>query len=424
MTAIRELSTMFASMFSLVLFMTLFESRLSKKKTMTLTLTLMVPLMILNFVMLVLLGPVVMGTLLLVTCSLPSMIFFFFLAKYRDGRFFFTFCFADTLILEIIDVTSILDFYLGNTYLFMLIARLIACPLLAFAVCKWLRPVYLEVQHKVKTGWYLFSAIALLFYIILSMAVSVPTHITQRPEQLPVLILLLILMPMIYVHIFRTLLRQQEDYERDKQDKILQLQADNMRQRIEEYNLSDQKFRMERHDFRHKLQTIATLIDSKAYESARDLVQEYTDTMHTPDLLHYCDHPILDAVLANYLRKARAKGIRISTKLSFPEHIPVSEAELATVFANALDNAISACEPLETCQKYLEIIVRQEPCFMFQIVTAYEGTGSFDAEGIPVSTKKGHGFGTRSIAAFCSKNRAHYEFKADGTFFALRVSFH
>lgn len=411
-------------MFSLVLFMTLFESRLSKKKTITLTLTLMVPLMLLNFVMLALLGPVVMSTLLLVTCSLPSLIFFFLLAKYRDGRFFFTFCFADTLILEIIDLTSILDFYLGNTYLFMLIARLIACPVLAFAIYKWIRPVYLEVQNKVKTGWYLFAAIALLFYIILSIAVSVPSHITQRPDQLPAFLLLLILMPMIYAHIFRTLRRQQEDYERDKQDKILQLQADNMRLRIEEYNLSDQKFRMERHDFRHKLQTIATLIDSKEYESARNLVQEYTDTMHTPPLQHYCGHPILDAVLANYLRKAQAKGIRISTKLSFPEQIPVSEAELATVFANALENAISACEPLEASRKYLEIIVRQEPCFMFQILNAYEGTVSFDAEGIPVSTKKDHGFGTRSIATFCNRNRAHYEFKADGTFFALRVSFH
>lgn len=140
MTAIRELSTMFASMFSLVVFITLFESRLDRKKTLILTLTLMGPLMLCNFILLAVLGPVVMSTLLLVTCSLPSLCFFLFLSKYRDGRFFFTFFFADTLILEIIYLTSILDFYLGNSYWFMAISRLIACPALAVVVWKWVRP--------------------------------------------------------------------------------------------------------------------------------------------------------------------------------------------------------------------------------------------------------------------------------------------
>lgn len=185
MTAIREASTMYASMFSLVLFMILFESRYPRKKTMILTLSLMGPLMMANFVLLAILGPVKMSTLLLLTCSLPSLIFFWMLSKHRDGRFFFTFCFADTLMLEIIDLTSVLDFFLGNTYIFMAVSRLILCPLAAFAILKWVRPFYLELQEQVQKGWYIFAAIALLFYVLMSMAMGVPTHITQRLEQMP-----------------------------------------------------------------------------------------------------------------------------------------------------------------------------------------------------------------------------------------------
>ena len=175
---------MYASMFSLVLFMILFESRYPKKKTMTLTISLMGPLMIANFVMLLVLGPVVMSTLLLLTCSLPSLIFFWFLAKYRDGRFLFTFCFADTIMLEIIDLTSILDFFLGDTYIFMAIARLLLCPAVAYGFWKWIRPTYLNLQKKVTKGWYTFAAIALIFYVMMSLAMTVPTHITQRLDQL------------------------------------------------------------------------------------------------------------------------------------------------------------------------------------------------------------------------------------------------
>ena len=157
MTMLRDASTMLASLFSLVLFMILFESRYSRKRTVTLTASLMLPLLVVNFVLLLVLGPEVMSTLVLVTCSLPSLLFFWFLAKHRDGRFFFTFFMADTMILEILHVTSIMDYFLGNTYVFMAVARAVLCLILAFAIWQWVKPVYVEVQNRVSKGWYTFT---------------------------------------------------------------------------------------------------------------------------------------------------------------------------------------------------------------------------------------------------------------------------
>lgn len=424
MNNIRDLSTMYASMFSLVLFMILFESRLSRKRTIVLTLTLMVPLMVANFGLLLFLGPVTMSTLLLFTCSLPSLIFFWSMAKHRDGRFFFTFFFADTVMLEIIDLTSILDYYLGNTYYFMLVSRLIACPLAALVIYKWVRPVYLHVQNHVKSGWVTFTVIALMFYVILTQAMAVPTHITQRPEQLPVFLMLLILMPAIYTHILTTLHHQQITHELIRHESILQLQIEHMRTRIEEFTASDEKFKIERHDFRHKLQTVAAMLDSGKYDEAKIAVQEYSDNLQEVKIATYCVHPVLNTVLASNIQRAESHHIRVSTSISFPDHLPVSETELATVFSNALENAITACEKLPREQRLLEITVLRNPCFMFQIRNSFDGNVIFDQEDIPVSTTPGHGFGTRSIVTFCKKNNAFYEFKADSDFFALRISFH
>lgn len=423
MTAIRDFSTMYASMFSLVLFLILFESRLNPKKTRILTLALMGPLMAFNCILLVILGPEKMNTLLLLTCSLPSLIFFWFLAKHRDGRFFFTFCFADTLILEIIDLTAILDHFLGGTYIFTFVSRLILCPLLAFFLWKWVKPRYLEVQNSIRKGWFLFAAIALLFYAVLSMAMTIPTIITQRMEQLPAFILLLILMPVIYIHIFTTLEHQAKTHKMEEQDRILQLQVTNLRDRVEEFTASCEQSRIERHNYRHQMQTVATLLDSEQYADARAVIQEYTDVIAEPMLQRWCDHPVIDAVLAYHLHKARNKQIRVSTSLCFPKTLPVSEAELGTVFANALENAIQACETLDPNQRFLEIIVRNDPCFMFQIRNSYSGTVLLDDDDIPISRRKGHGFGTRSIVTFCENNHAYYDFKVDDSFFALRISF-
>ena len=423
MTLLRDISTMWASTFSLVLFFLLFESRYSVKKTATLTLTAMLPLLLVNFVLLFLLGPAKMGILILFTCSLPSLIFFWFLAKHRDGRFFFTFCLADTLILEIIHITSILDFYLGNTYLFMLLSRLILCPLLALFICKRVCPVYREMQDTIQKGWYALAAISMIFYVVLSLSMSHPTVITQRPEYLPAYILLLILMPVVYNYIFDTLRNQRTTFEISEKDHILELQISGLTTRMEALSATENKHRMERHDFHHKLNIIASLAEKQQYDDLSRLLAEYTEAMKERQGKRYCSNAVLDAVLSFYLQEAERQGIKVTTAIAFPPVLPVGDAELATVFANAIENAICACQPLEESQRTLEIKVLIKPRFMFQISNSFNGDVTFDKKGIPISRRDGHGYGTQSIAAFCEKNHAFYEFKADHRTFSLRIMF-
>ncbi len=423
MTIIRDASTMYASMFSLVLFMILFESRYPRRRIMILTLTLMVPLMIVNFVLLLMLGPVAMSTLLLITCSLPSLVFFWFLAKHRDGRFFFTFCFTDTIMLEVIDLTSVLDFFLGNTYLFMAVCRLILCPVLAVVAFKWIRPLYLDLQNKIKKGWYTLAAIALIFYVLLTMSMSVPTHITQRLDQLPAFLMLLALMPLIYLHFFRTLIYQQKSYEMAQQENILQLQVVNMRSRIDEFSAANEQLREERHDFRHKMRTVSVLAEKGDLEAIRQTAMEYTVTAHDRAVESYCSHTVLDAVFSSYLEWAKQKNIRVSAKLVLPEVLPVNEAELATALANAIENAIHACEKLDPSKRYIEIKSIIYPCFMLQVRNSFDGIVAFDVDGIPLSPRKGHGFGTRSIVTFCEKNNVFCSFSAEDQSFTMQLVF-
>lgn len=423
MTVIRDASTMFASFFSLVLFLILFESRYSRKKTLTLTISLMGPLMAANFILLAVLGPVVMSTLLLLTCSLPSLIFFWFLARHRDGRYFFTFSFTDTIMLEVIYLTSILDFYLGDTYIFMVAARLLLCPALSFAFVKWVRPTYKNLQNNVSKGWYTFTAIALIYYVTMSLAVSVPCHITQRPEQIPAFILLLIQLPFLYIHIFTTLHHQVKAHETAEQDKILSLQVSSLISRLEDFRTSNDLLQQERHDFRHKIRTIAALAENKDLEAINQAVTEYAETIPESIPHYYCDHKILDAVLASYLGYAKRKGIQVSAKLLLPEILPVNETDLATALANTLENAIHACEKIEQPNRYIEVKSITHPCFMLQVKNSFDGIVAFDEEGIPLAAKKGHGFGTRSIATFCNKNNAFYEFSAEENDFITRMIF-
>jgi len=421
MTLLRDASTLLASLFSLVLFLILFQSRLSRSRTLVLTLSTMLPLLLVNFILFFWVGSEKMTTLMLLTCSLPSLVFFWTIAKYRDGRFFFTFCMVDTLILEILFLTTIIDFFLGDTYLFTIISRALLCPALAFFIYRWVRPVYLHIQDQITKGWYNFTAIALIFYIVLSLSMSVPTIITHRQEQLPAFLLLLILMPTIYIHIFITLLHQQRAHKTAHDQAIMDLKVEKLTARIEELNQAEEKFRMERHNFRHKLNTIAGLVEQGNCEELKILLTRYHEDIQETQVVRYSSHAILDAVLAHYLARAQRKEIQIKVHIHLPDTLTVDEAELATVFANALDNAINACCQMPQDQRHLEVKVLTTPRFMVQFSNGYQGEILFNENGLPLTTAEDHGYGTRYIAAFCEKNQAFCEFNAENGRFTLRI---
>lgn len=422
MTILRDLSVVWSLIHVLILFMFLYESRYPKKKTMTLTTIFMIPLIVLNMYIFFKCGPEFMGKILLLTCTIPSLIFFWFIAKYRDGRFLFTFCVVDTIALEILYISNIIDFYLpGSNYIVMFILRMLAFPILEYIVAKRFRPMFLEVQKHTKKGWYTFSIIGAIFYVALILVTSFPTVITDRVEYLPLAFLLYALMPVLYINIFSTLRHQQELHLANEQENILKLQIANMHSRIDEFNSSDEAFRIERHDFRHKMESIAAMAENEQYDDLKEYVAKYHKTLSDTKVKRYTTNAVIDSVLASYLKKAESKQIKITTDIKLPDTLPVDEIELSIVFANAIENAINACMKLKPEDRYIEIQAITYPCFMIQISNSFEGEITFDKNGIPESKKAGHGFGTRSIVAFCKKNNAVYEFKTDDRKFSLRI---
>jgi hypothetical protein len=423
MELLKNISVIWALVHGIVMFFSMFESRFSKKKTVALAALTIGPLCIINLALFYLLGFEKYGMLMLATLSLPSCAIFWFLAKFRDGRFLFTFCMVDTVVLEILYITNILNHYLTpNSYLVMFILRLIIYPALTWWIIKRVRTMYLNVQRNISMGWVSFAVIGILMYLTIMLLMSYPAPVTERPDHLPALILVFILMPVVYLNIISTLRHMLSEHEKSQQDDILALQVSSMTVRMEELSVADQMFRMERHNFRHKMKTIASLLEAGQYQECKTLLEEYNEALGKTTTKRYCQHPVLDAVLSAYIQKAENHGIRVSYGIAFPDQIPVKEAELATAVANALENAINASEKLPADKRFIDLKILEKPQLIIKISNAYEGDVIFDEDGIPVNEHDDHGFGTRFIAAFCEKNEGFYDFQADGETFTLFIN--
>ncbi len=424
MVILKDISVIWSLLHTLVMFLILFESRYPKKKTLIITLSAMLPFIAVNFILFIIWGTDHYLNVMLISLSLPSLIFFWFLAKNRDGRFFFTFCMVDTIVLEIICITNIIDHYIpGETYIFMFVTRLLAYPLIEWVIYKKFRYVYHEVQRKTKKSWWVFACIGVLFYVAMELSMGYPTIITSRPEYLPVLFILFLLMPLSYINIFNTILHQQKIHSAAEKEHILTLQVENMKERMEALADADERFRVERHDFRHKMQIISNMAENGELDKLRAYLDDYNEIIEKTHVKRYCQNVIIDAVLSSYLQRAEKKGIRVNVKIAFPDVLPADDAELATVFANAVENSVNACEKIEKDKRYIDIKAINTPRFMIQISNSYDGKAKFDSHNIPIAEEDGHGLGTHSIIAFCEKHGAFYEFKADYEKFVLQIVF-
>lgn len=421
MEILRDISILWAMVHTLIMFMFLFESRFEKKKTMYITLGTMIPLIAVNLLLFVKLGFEGYSTLMLVSLSLPSCIVFWFLSKYRDGRFFFTFCMIDTTVLEIVYITNILDFYTTNeSHLVMFLVRLIVLSLIEIAVWKKLRPVYLDVQSRTKKGWGIFAVIGVLFYVAITLIMSYPDAITNRPEQIPALVLMFILMPVIYLHIITTLRHQQLSFEKAEEENLMKIQTANILERVDELSAANDKFREERHNFRHKLKTIASLVDDGEYEELKLLISEYREDIDKTRVIRYCQHSVLDAVLSVYINKAKQSDIDLTLGFDFPDIFEVKESELATAMANAIENAIYASVKLPKEKRKITIKVIHKPQFMIMVRNNFAGEVTFNEKGLPVSQSgDGHGLGTKSMVSLCNKHGGFCDFKAENGVFSV-----
>ena len=406
----------------LLLFLFFYAPRYPKKKTFAYTCATMLPLVFLNLLLLVVWGQEFYGKCMLFLLVIPSFVFFILLAKHRDFRFVFTFCVVDTISAEIVILSLILNqYFTPDSNIVMFIIRILGFPLVEYFAVKKLRKPYFEIQDSVKKGWGLFSFVSVIFYVLILMMIAFPTNIINRPQDMPVVLVLMVLMPLMYLNIFRILSTQKKLYVVERERELWQIQSDQMQRQIRQMAEAEERVSTERHNLRHRLSGIDVMLQKGEVEEARNYIRSSLETMVTTTDEKYSKNAVLDAIFSYYFKMAEDRGIVVEHSLQVPDPLPVEDAELSVVIANALENAIHACEKLAPDVRFIKCRCIEHPQFMLQFSNSFDGKISLDEQGVPVNEEKDHGIGTRSIRAFCEKHNALVDYKIEDGIFALRI---
>ncbi len=149
--------------------------------------------------------------------TIPSLILFWCLSRYKDCRFFLTFCFIDTITLIVAFLSRCLGILGGNWGYAASIAFVL---LLACAVWKKGKKYfkdYHQLLEVVDAGWRSMTVSTALIYFALIFFAVYPYPLVERTEYIPVYLVFCIIVISCYVVLLMSVVKTRQIHEQNKE---------------------------------------------------------------------------------------------------------------------------------------------------------------------------------------------------------------
>lgn len=175
------------------------------------------------------------------------------------------------------------------------------------------------------------------------------------------------------------------------------------------------------HDLKHQITALRAEVDpehaAQGFEQLERSVQEYSAQRHT-------GHPVLDVILTTKERTCADRKIAFTAVAdgSLLQHM--SSMDIASLFGNALDNAIEATSRLADPQQRLIklALYAKDQFIVIRVENYFDASLKRNADGSLRTTKRDserHGFGVKSIRHIVQRYDGEVTINTDNHWFTL-----
>ena len=140
--------------------------------------------------------------------------------------------------------------------------------------------------------------------------------------------------------------------------------------------------------------------------------------------VQYCENRMLDALLALKANACADAGVAFSCTADVPEDIKMESLDLCSLFSNALDNAIRACEELPPEERKVDVAARVRAGHMVVVVrnSCVPGVAVRREPTASRPALEGHGWGLRILKELVRKHGGTIEANEEDGVFSVRMS--
>ncbi len=214
------------------------------------------------------------------------------------------------------------------------------------------------------------------------------------------------------------------EYEQKRESRqlnsIMEMRLNSIRNEIDQVKKSEQMLSIYRHDMRHHMNILHTMIQNENTDSALDYISKTVDTFDNTIVKKYCRSDMINSVISMYDLKFAEKNLNLSCNINFDAAI-VSEIDFCAILSNALENAMNAIGSLSEEKKWARLTISKKgSSILLKIENPTTKVPKF-VDGVPVSDEKGHGFGIRSIIYYVEKLNGQWQFSVVNNIFITQI---
>lgn len=311
--------------------------------------------------------------------------------------------------------TAALFFF--NSSLAYDIGYLISLIIFFFLLRHYLTDTLYQAMTQSRRTLLLFGIMPLSYYIF-DYATTVYTTIMYNGihiinEFLPTV---MILFYIIFIALYHNEIQKANQLELD--NLILDTQSQQAKKEIESLRLTQQQTVSYRHDLRHHINFIRNLLDVGQVDKALDYISQIQEDIENITPLHFCENETANLIFSSFVERTKQTDILLTIQADVPRELRILDTELCSVLSNGLENAIHACSFVEVAEKrFIKLrVYEKNDKLCLDIRNSYVTEPIFE-KGLPVSNKRGHGIGVKSMVQIIEKYGGVYQFSVkDGTF--------
>ena len=268
--------------------------------------------------------------------------------------------------------------------------------------------------------WLMFAPIVTAAAVVWMNPVSAENVMTGRLRPICLVVLLSIpLVALFMYHVFWWLTKNLTETAK------LQQSIDIFKMEEKQYELT-QRYLQEtsqlRHDFKHHLHVIWDLAEKGQTEEQLAYMKPLIDVVEKP-VKYICDNQPLNAICSYYYYKAAENGITILWGIDVGRDVHISETELCGVVGNLLSNAMKAVSELDEDERTIDLRIGTlaGKTLVISIKNPYKGTLNIGKNGLPLTDKKDHGIGLRSVVNTVERYGGSVEFDTHDHVFNVSI---
>ena len=179
------------------------------------------------------------------------------------------------------------------------------------------------------------------------------------------------------------------------------------------------------HEYKNVMYALDGMLSAGKYQEAEEYVKARNEEFARATIIVNTGNSVVNAVFNTKYAEAKRKGINVRFEFSDLSDVTIDYADLVTILANLLNNAIEACEKCEEDNRTIDVIIKiiNDSELMISVRNTYNDTILKHNDHF-LTTKEdsaNHGFGLGNVRSVVSKLNGYMNVDTDDGCFTVII---